>query len=322
MRSKNDPNLYIKEDEDKNVALISVYVDDLIIAGNACKLIEKLKNQLSHVFEMKDLGELYYCLGLEVWREPGNTLITQSKYTREILKRFNIIECKATSTPLEQNVKLCSDDGTKEVNGTMYHQLVGSLNYLTTSRPDIAYSVSILSQFMAKPCESHWKAAKKVLRYLKGTLNFGIMYTDEFDVELAGPISWSSKKQLIVSLSSTEAEYKALCSATCEAIWLRRILEDVGETQQAPTVTRCDNKSTIKLANNPIYHARTKHIETQHHFLRETLQSKEIDLSYCNTSENVADIFTKPLGKAKFEICRNKLYIVENPNYVVSQAET
>eukprot|EP00253_Pinus_taeda_P025555 PITA_25555 len=228
--------------------------------GNACKLIEEIKNQLSHVFEIKDLGELHYCLGLEVWREPGKTLITQRKYTREILKRFNMIECKATSTPLEQNVKLCSDDGTKEVNGTMYRQLVGSLNYLTTSRPNIAYSVSILSQFMAKPCESHWKAAKKVLRYLKGTLNFGIMYTDEFDVELAGysdsdwagnpddrksttgymfnigsgPISWSSKKQPTVSLSSTEAEYKALCSATCEAIWLRRILEDVGETQQAP----------------------------------------------------------------------------------------
>ena len=329
MRSKNDPNLYIKKDEDKNVALISVYVDDLIITGNACKLIEEIKNQLSHVFEMKDLGELHYCLGLEVSREPGNTLITQSKYTREILKRFNMIECKETSTPLEQNVKLCSDDGIKEVNGTMYRQLVGSLNYLTTTKPDIAYSVSILSQFMAKPCESHWKAAKKVLRYLKGTLNFGIMYTDEFDVELAGysdsdwagnpddrksttgyvfnigsrQISWSSKKQPTISLSSTEAEYKALCSATCEAIWLRTILEDVGETQNAPTVISCDNQSTIKLANNPIYHARTKHIETQHHFVREKLQSKEIDLSYCNTNENVAEIFTKPLGKAKFEIC-------------------
>ena len=138
----------------------------------------------------------------------------------------------------------------------------------------------------------------------------------------SGPISWSSKKQPTVSLSSTEAEYKALCSATCEAIWLRRILEDVGETQNAPTVISCDNQSTIKLANNPIYHARTKHIETQHHFVREKLQSKEIDLSYCNTNENVADIFTKPLGKAKFEICRNKMYIIENPNYVVSLAET
>jgi len=163
MRSKNDPNLYVKEDEGGNVSLISVYVDDIIITGNACKLIEEIKIQLSHVFEMKDLGELHYCLGIKVWRESSKTLITKRKYTREILKRINMIECKAIYTPLEHNVKLCSDDGTKEVNGTLYHLPVGSLNYLTTTKPDIAYSVSILSQFMAKPCESHWKVAKKVL---------------------------------------------------------------------------------------------------------------------------------------------------------------
>ena len=121
----------------------------------------------------------------------------------------------------------------------------------------------------------------------------------------SGPISRSSKKQPTVSLSSTEAEYKALCSATCEAIWLRRILEDVGETQQAPTVIRCDNQSTTKLVDSHVYHARSKNIETQHHFVREKVQSKEIGLTYCNTDENVADIFTKPLGKAKFEICRS-----------------
>eukprot|EP00253_Pinus_taeda_P013087 PITA_13087 len=200
MRSKNDPNLYIKEDEIKNVVLISVYVDDLIIIGNACKLIEEIKNQLSHVFEMKDLGELHYCLGLEVWREFGKTLITQSKYTREILKRFNMTKCKATSTPLEQNVKLCSDDGTKEVNGTMYRQLVGSLNYLTTTRPDIAYSVSILSQFMGYS-DSNWVGNLDDRKSTTGyVFNIG-----------SGPISWSSKKQPTVSLSSTEDEYKALC---------------------------------------------------------------------------------------------------------------
>eukprot|EP00253_Pinus_taeda_P022507 PITA_22507 len=233
MRSKNDPNLYIKEDEGKNVALISVYVDDLIITGNACKLIEEVKNQLSHVFEMKDLGELHSCLGLEVWRESGYF------------------------------------DSDWDVN-------------LDDRKSTTGYVFNIGSRL----------------------------------------ISWSSEKQPTVSLSSTEAEYKALCSATCEAIWLRRILEDVGETQQTPTVIRCGNQSTIKLAKNPIYHARTKHIDTQHHFVREKLQSKEIDFSYCNTNENLADIFTKPLGKAKFEMCRSKLRVVENPNYVVSLAET
>ena len=121
------------------------------------------------MFEMKDLGELNYCLGLEIQREDGKTIVTQSKYIREILERFDMQECKAASTPLNQNVKLSSVDETKEVNGTLYRQLVGSLNYLTTTGPNISYSVNILSQFMAKPLESHWIAAKKVLRYLKGT---------------------------------------------------------------------------------------------------------------------------------------------------------
>ena len=112
---------------------------------------------------MKDLGDLHYCLGLEVWRETGLTLVTQSKYIREPLQRFHMDEFKSFTTPWEQNAKLYSDDGTKEVNGTLYRQLVGSLNYLTTTRPDIAYSVSILSQFMSKPRESHWKATKRVL---------------------------------------------------------------------------------------------------------------------------------------------------------------
>ena len=206
---------------------------------------------------MKDLGEMHYCLGLEVGRNEGRTIITQIKYTNEVLKRFHMNECKVVSTALEQNIKLRSDDGTKEVNGTLYRQLVGSLNYLTTTRLDIAYAVNILSQFMAKPHESHWIAAKRVLRYLKGTINFGIEYTNACNVELtghsdshwarnpdnrkstngytfnigSGAISWSSKKHATISLSSTEAEYKALCSGTCEAIWLKRILEDVGEGQ-------------------------------------------------------------------------------------------
>lgn len=167
MKSKNNPNLYVKKDEEGNVALVSLHVDDLIITGSASHLIEDIKIQLSQMFEMKDLGEIHYCLGLKIWRKVGKTMITQSKYTRGILERFNLSETKPVTTPLEQNVKLSSVDDTKEVNGTLYRQLVGSLNYLTTTRPNIAYSVNILSQLMAKPLESHWIAAKKALRYLK-----------------------------------------------------------------------------------------------------------------------------------------------------------
>jgi hypothetical protein len=139
MRSKSDPNMYTKFDEQGYIVLISLYVDDLIITGNAEKLIDEIKEKLSQVFEMKDLGELHYCLGLEVWRNAGQTFVCQSKYVREVLKRFKMDQCKYSIVPMQQNVKLSCDDGSKEVNATMYRQMVGSLNYLTTTRPDIAY---------------------------------------------------------------------------------------------------------------------------------------------------------------------------------------
>ena len=172
--------------------------------------------------------------------------------------------------------------------------MVGILNYLTTTRPDIAYSMSVLSQFMEKHQEIHWNATKAILRYLKGTLDHGIKYTDAYAVELtrysnfdwvenpddqrsttryafsigSGIVSWSSKKQPTVSLSSTEAEYKAVCAATCEVVWLRRLLQDVEKEQKEPIVIKCDNQSTIKLENNPNFHAKTKHVDAHYHFVR------------------------------------------------------
>lgn len=243
---------------------------------------------MSQVFEMKDLGNLHYCLGLEVCRDTGQTFLTQGKYARNLLEKFGMDQCRSAATPLQQNLKLRSGNSTKEVDATMYRQLVGSVIYLTTTRPDLAYSVSVLSQFMSKPLESHWIAAKSVLRYLCGTVNYGILYTDVSDVTLAGfsdsdwagnlddrksitgyafnigsgVIAWSSKKQSTVALSSCEGEYQVLCAATCEVIWLRRLLSDTGKEQKNSTSIKSDNQSTIKLARNPVFHKNTKHIDT------------------------------------------------------------
>jgi hypothetical protein len=199
-------------------------------------------------------------------------------------------QCKVSYVPMQQKMKIYCDDGLKEVNGTLYRQMVGSLNYLTTTRPDITYFISVLSQV-------YGKTSKGVLRYLKGTIDYGIKYTDSFDVELtgyldsdwagnlddqrsttgyafgigSGIVSWSSKKQPTVSLSSTETEYKALCATTCEVVWLRRLLQDVGEEQRKATIIKCDNQSSIKLENNLVYHSRTKHVDTQFHFVREKM---------------------------------------------------
>eukprot|EP00253_Pinus_taeda_P021917 PITA_21917 len=238
------------------------------------------------VFEMKDLGELHYCLGLEVWRDYGLTFLTQGKYVRGLLKKFRMDQCKAALVTIQQNVKLHNDDGSKEVDATLYRQLVGSLIYLTTTRLDLSFSVSVLSQLMSKPLENIWVAAKGVLRYVQGTINIGIKYIYLFDVKLigysdldwagylddrryitgyafnigSGVISWSSKKQSIVSSSLAEAEYQVVCVTTCEAIWLRILLHDAGEEKKYATMIKCDNQSSIKLANNPVFHKNTKHI--------------------------------------------------------------
>ena len=178
--------MYTKYNNQGQIILISLYVDDMIITGNVDDLIKGIKRLMAQVFEMKDIESLHYCLGLEVCRDTGQTFLTQGKYARNLLEKFGMDQCRAVATPLQQNLKLSSDDGTKEVDATMYRQLVGSLIYLTTTRPELAYSVSVLSQFMSKPLESHWIAAKCVLRYLSGTCNYGILYTDISDVTLAG----------------------------------------------------------------------------------------------------------------------------------------
>eukprot|EP00253_Pinus_taeda_P013451 PITA_13451 len=285
----------------------------MIITGNAHDLIKGIKRLMAQVFEMKDLRSLHYCLGLEVFRDTGQTFLTRGKYARNLLEKFGMDRCRSAATPLQQNLKFSSDDGTKEVDATLYRELVGSLIYLTTTRPDLAYSVSVLSQFMSKPLESHWTAAKSVLRYLCGNLDDRRSITGYAFNRGSEVIAWSSKKQSTVALSSCEVEYQALCAATCETIWLRRLLKDAGKEQKEPTSIKSDNQSTIKLAYNPVFHKNTKHIDTQFHFVREKIQSNEIVVEYCKTCDNVADIFTNPLARVKFELFRKMLGIQENP---------
>eukprot|EP00253_Pinus_taeda_P035573 PITA_35573 len=248
----------------------------MIITGNANNLIKEIKQQMSQVFEMKDLRNLHYCLGLEVWKDSRQTFLTQGKYARSLLERFRMQQCRSTATPLQQNLRLSSDDNTKDVDATMYRQLVGNSDWagnLDDRRSIIGYAFSIGSRVIA----------------------------------------WSSKKQSTVALSSCEAECQALCAATCEAIWLRRLLNDAGEEQKESTIIKTDNQSTIKLAYNPVFHKNTKHIDTKVHFVREKQQSKEICVEYCKTCDNMADIFTKPLGCVKFELFRGMLGVQDNP---------
>ena len=224
---------------------------------------------------------------------------------------------------MEVGVKIGKNDGSTMVNQTLFRSLVGGLLYLTTTRPDLTYAVSFLSRFMESPKDVHWELGKRILRYVVGTINYGLHYypvqnlnlTGYSDSDLGGDvdtckstsgyvfsisssaISWSSKKQSIVALSTTESEYVALASAGCQARWLKSILEEMGQVQEGPTKLFCDNKSTICLSKNPMFHSKSKHIKIKFHFIRELIKDKEVEVLYCKSQDQLADLFTKPLKK-------------------------
>ena len=333
--SRADPSLFVKHDGNK-IVIICVYVDDLIITGNDEIGIQEVKNMLKMRFKISDLGELKFFLGIEVIKTDNGICLIQRKYIIDVLKKFGMLACKPLLLPLDANAKYQPNIGEKIENVQMYRSIVGSLLYATITRPDISYAVGVLSQFMQEPTNIHLNACRKVLRYLKGTLNFGLIYAQSDGLTLKGfcdadwagspydrrsvsgfvfmlggkTIAWSSKKQTTIALSSTEAEYKALTHATCEAIWLKRLLADLHVYQEKVNLL-CDNMSSIYLANNPVFHARSKHIEVQYHYVREKVIAKEIDIQHVSTEFQVADIFTKFLDSVKLKRFNSEMNLQE-----------
>ena len=209
--------------------------------------------------------------------------------------------------------------------------------YLTATRPDIMYAVSILSRYMSRPTEVHYSAAKRILRYLQGTTKFGILYKKEGNCELIGftdsdyagsvedrrstsgyvfmlsgaAVAWSSQKQPIVTLSTTEAEFVAAAGSSCQAIWMQRVLKKIGYKGSESTIIFCDNSSTIKLSRNPVMHGKSKHIDVRYHFLRELVNDGVVQLQFCGTRHQLADILTKPLKLESFWELRWKLGVCD-----------
>ncbi|KAK4408869.1 Retrovirus-related Pol polyprotein from transposon RE1 [Sesamum angolense] len=331
-RSLSEPTLYIKS-QGNDTLIVSLYVDDLIYTGNNEKMIQDFKEDMMKTFEMSDLGLMHFFLGIEINQEKEGIFICQRKYTETLLKKFKMESCKTVTTPLVTGEKYQKEDGSQKVDGSMYRSLIGSLLYLTATRPDIMFATSLLSRFMQSPSQVHYAAAKRILRYLRGTKDFGIWYKSTNDAKLlgytdsdwagsvddmkstsgytfslgSGIFSWASKKQATVAQSSAEAEYIAAAATSNQAIWLRRILEDIGEKQEEPTTIYCDNKSAIAITKNPVQHSRTKHIDIKYHSLREATTRGEIELKYCSTEEQLADIFTKASPRNKFEELRKNI---------------
>ncbi|KAM2723556.1 hypothetical protein EV1_026500 [Malus domestica] len=331
-----DSSLFVKANEGKLV-IVLVYVDDLIITGDDEAEILRTKENLSVRFQMKELGQLKHFLGLEIDRTQEGIFLYQQKYSKDLLKKFGMLECKPTLTPMEPNAKMCAHEGKDLEDATMYRQLVGSLIYLTLTRPDISYAVGVMSQYMQNPKKPHLEAVRRILRYVKSTIDYGLLYKKGEDCKLvgycdanyagdhdtrrsttgyvfklgSGTISWCSKRQPTVSLSTTEAEYRAAAMAAQENAWLVQLMSDLHQPVDYSVPLYCDNQSAIRLAENLVFHARTKHVEVHYHFIREKVLQEEIEMRQVKTNDQVADLFTKSLGTGKLEIFRCLLNTVQ-----------
>ncbi|KAM7529809.1 hypothetical protein LguiB_033219 [Lonicera macranthoides] len=324
----------------QGIVILLIYVDDMIITGDDLNGIRHLKAYLGSCFEMKDLGNLRYFLGIEVDHSSTGYFISQVKYASDIINRAGLTDNKIADTPLEMNAKFSPSDGNPLANPTLYRQLVGSLNYLTITRPDISHAVHIVSQFMSTPRSVHFAAVLRIIRYVKGTIHKGLYFSSASNLTLQGYsdsdwagditdrrsttgfciflgdslISWKSKKQTVVARFSAEAEYRALAHTTSEIIWLRWLLQDMGVSLSGPTPLFCDNQSAIQIAHNDVFHERTKHIEVDCHFARHHLSQGNIELPHISSAVQPADLFTKSHVSARFHFLVSKLGMLSKPS--------
>ncbi|CAL8990724.1 unnamed protein product, partial [Prunus brigantina] len=308
-KSLSEATLYIKTSDTSGIIIVSLYVDDIIYTGSCPKLLEDFKQDMMQHYEMTDLGLLHHFLGMGVEQTDKHIFIHQKKYAMKILEKFGMRDCKSVAIPLVVNEKLCKEDGSEAADESEFRQIVGSLLYLTATRPDVMFASSLLARFMHNPTKKHMGTAKRVLRYVQGTLDFGIEFAkgktatligycdsdwagSEDDMRStsgyaftlgSGMFSWASIKQNTVALSTAEAEY-------------------VEGTQ-----ILCDNTSAIAMARNPVHHQKTRHISRKFHFIKEAIQAKEIELVYCKTEDQIADILTKALPKDRFVRLRSLL---------------
>lgn len=337
-QSQYDSSLFFYKTTTGMVFLL-VYVDDIILTGNDIGLITELKHMLHSKFQMKDLGHLTYFLGLEVHSRDHGLFLNQHKYIQDLIELAGLKDATAVDTPMEVNVKYRKDEGELLPDPFLYRQLVGSLIYLTITRPDISYAVHIVSKFMQAPRNLHLAAVRRLIRYLIGSSTRGLFFpqhstltlTSYSDADWAGCpdtrksitgwciflgdalISWKCKKQDCVSKSSTEAEYRAMSAACSEIVWLRGLISELGFPPTAPTPLHGDNTSAIQIAANPVYHERTKHIEVDCHYIREAFTRGVITLPHVNTALQIADAFTKALTRQRHQFLSRKLMLFDLP---------
>lgn len=287
---------------------------------------------------MTDLGRLSYYLGIEVKQGTECIELNQSSYAKKILEKDGLGDCNSTKYPMDPKEHISKDEKGRTVDPKMYKIMVGGLRYLVNTRPDIAFSVGIVSHYMERPTTLHLSAVKRILRYIKGIMHFGLVYTSDggnnvitgfSDSDLGGTIddrkstggmayylnesliSWVSQKQRCFALSSCEAEFMAATAAACQGIWLRNVLSQITAGFIGPVTLHIDNKSVIDLAKNPVFHGRSKHIDIRYHFIRECVERGEIIVKHVSSDKQRANSLTKALTTIKFERMRSLLGVKE-----------
>ncbi|KAK0591893.1 hypothetical protein LWI29_009888 [Acer saccharum] len=324
-RGSVDKTLFIKRDK-AELFIAQIYVDDIVFCSTNNTKVQQFVDVMSHEFEMSLVSELSYFLGLQIRQMNDGIFITQAKYAKNLVKKFGLEKAKRCDTPMSTTLKLSKDASGKSVEQTLYRGMIGSLLYLTASRPDISFSVGVCARYQADPKESHLSSVKRIIRYVNGTSNYGIWYSFDTNASLVGfsdadwagncddrkstsggcfflgnnLVSWFCKKQNSISLSTAEAEYIAAGSGCTQLLWMKQMLVDYGFNQGTLTLF-CDNMSAINIFKNPVQHSRTKHIDIRHHFIRELVENKCIVLEHVGTNDQLADLFTKPLDATRFK---------------------
>ena len=337
VQSKSDYSLFSWHNGDHCIFVL-VYVDDLLVTGNDVDGIAQLKQSLHSAYTIKDLGLARYFLGIEISRSSAGTSLNQRKYITDILSDAGMTGCKPAKFPLPQGLHLSTITGPALDDPEPYRRLIGRLLYLTLTRPDISYAVQHLSQILRSLAEPHYQAVVHVLRYLKGTVNKGLFYPADCDLCLhaycdadwgscrfsarsltgycvflgSSLISWKTKKQKTVAKSSAEAEYRAMSATTSELEWIAQLLQDFCIPLHLPIPLYCDNKAAMHIAANPVFHERTKHLRIDCHYTRDKLLEGFLQTSYVPSRDQLADLFTKPLGELHHNFLISRLGLVDS----------
>ena len=325
IRSINDEAVYTSNRKE-NKLWVGVYVDDLIITGSNSEEIDSFKISMKTKFERTDCGLLNSYLSIQVVQEEDEIRMCQTRYAFKILDIFNMSDNNASKTLMECPLTLNQNGERLEVESTLFKRISGCLRYLTLTRPDLIYLVSYLSRFKSKPYSNHMTATKRILRYVKGTIDYGPKYKSYKVCKLIGycendyvgdlddkkstsglifflrskPIAWNCSKQKVIALSSCDAEYISSTLAVCQGIWISRFMHELSGCEEKCFDLCIDNKSAIEISRNPIHHGRTKHIDVRFHFIRKCMEEGKVIFRYVRMQDQVVDFFTKLLGTAKF----------------------